>query len=430
MPIFAPEFFEQLLIDQIPENLRTSLGRPGLASIHNVLSGLTDAIIGHLDHTASPMIVALQNENQELSKKIDTLQALIASEKEERKKSKALKMDEPPEFKGTEDRQKLTEWLNLLSLFFMNQEIDSDKKKILMALYRLKGPAHQYMGSYYDKVRQQKDLGTWDDFVEELEAIYGQRDDKEGAKKEIAQLFNNKDLAAKDFIKYAERFRTLGRITDYDDDLLIDKLLEVIPRDMRLVLAGKDSDSLPEDWMEYLDLLLSIYKMINPEKARGSIFGKSGKDDTVHMDVDTAEKSKSKKGKQVNTSETQQQQKKRFCHICKKSSHNTDDCYLLAKNADKRPSKGTDSKTTERKEQGGGSNSQQKKKKTRVIEVEVSDDEDTSPQSSSALTTARIEEVEDSGSEKSAKAVAKDERRQGKRKASPPKSSDFLQRYL
>ena len=73
----------------------------------------------------------------------------------------------------------------------------------------------------------------------------GQRDDKEGAKKEITALFNNKDLAAKDFIKYAERFRTLGRLTGYDNELLIDKLREVIHRDMRIALVGKGSSQLP-----------------------------------------------------------------------------------------------------------------------------------------------------------------------------------------
>ena len=47
---------------------------------------------------------------------------------------------------------------------------------------------------------------TWGDFAQELKNIYGQRDDKEGAKKELTALWVNKDLARKNFIKYTERY--------------------------------------------------------------------------------------------------------------------------------------------------------------------------------------------------------------------------------
>ena len=42
------------------------------------------------------------------------------------------------------------------------------------------------------------------DLAQELKNIYGQRDDKEGAKKELTVLWVNKDLAKKNFVKYAE----------------------------------------------------------------------------------------------------------------------------------------------------------------------------------------------------------------------------------
>ncbi|RDX50988.1 hypothetical protein OH76DRAFT_1310236, partial [Lentinus brumalis] len=142
------------------------------------------------------------------------------------------KIGEPPIFKGSDDKIKLEEWRNLISLWCAHEGIVTDKQKIVTALSWLQGPAHKYMASYYDRVGKGQDLGTWDAFMDELAQIYGQRDDKEGAKKEITALFVNKDLAAKDFIRYAERFRTLGRLTGYDDELLIDKLREVISRGM------------------------------------------------------------------------------------------------------------------------------------------------------------------------------------------------------
>ena len=93
-----------------------------------------------------------------------------------------------------------------------------------MALSKLKGPAHQYMESYYTALCEKCDLGSWSNFLDELNQIYGQQDDKSGAKKEITALFVNKDLAAKDFVKYAEKFRALARLTGYTDELLVDKL--------------------------------------------------------------------------------------------------------------------------------------------------------------------------------------------------------------
>ncbi|OSX57516.1 hypothetical protein POSPLADRAFT_1061745 [Postia placenta MAD-698-R-SB12] len=294
--------------------------------------------------------------------------------------SRQPKIGEPPAFKGSEDKTKLEEWLDLIVLWCEHEGVATDKQRIVTALSKLQGPAHQYMKSYYVKMREGKDLGTWKAFVAELAQIYGQRDDKEGAKKEITALFINKDLALKDFV-----------------NLLIDKLREVIPHDMWLVLAGKDESTLPKDWTLFLDILLNINKIVNPEKARGSVFKNSGSDNggAVPMDMDLAEKSKSKgKGKgKAKDAEAASTEAKKYCVICKSKTHNTDDCYKLAKNADKRPNTQGDGA---KKAQGGSGNPAVKKaKKTRVIQVELTDSEDNMPPSTKAVSanTARIEEI-------------------------------------
>ncbi|EED78273.1 predicted protein [Postia placenta Mad-698-R] len=316
--------------------------------------------------------------------------------------SRQPKIGEPPAFKGSEDKTKLEEWLDLI-----------------------------YMKSYYVKMREGKDLGTWKAFVAELAQIYGQRDDKEGAKKEITALFINKDLASKDFVKYAERFRTLGRLTEYDDSLLIDKLREVIPRDMRLVLAGKDESTLPKDWTLFLDILLNINKIVNPEKARGSVFKNSGSDNgsAVPMDIDSAEKSKSKgKGKgKAKDAEAASTEAKKYCIICKSKTHKTDDCYKLAKNADKRPNTQGDGA---RKAQGGSGNPAAKKaKKTRVIQVELTDSEDDTPPSTKAVSanTARIEEI---ANVEESTLAGKDEPQLSAKTEPIAATSDFWKKYM
>ena len=53
-----------------------------------------------------------------------------------------------------------------------------------------------------------------------------------GAKKELTVLWVNKDLARKNFVKYAEQYRTLARIVNYSDEVYIDKIKEVIPDEL------------------------------------------------------------------------------------------------------------------------------------------------------------------------------------------------------
>jgi len=47
-------------------------------------------------------------------------------------------------------------------------------------------------------------IGSWGNFAQELKNIYGQQDNKEGAKKELMVLWVNKNLAKKNFVKYAK----------------------------------------------------------------------------------------------------------------------------------------------------------------------------------------------------------------------------------
>ena len=88
------------------------------------------------------------------------------------------------------------------------------------------------MKSYYDKVQAEQGIGSWDNFAQKLKNIYEQRDNKEGAKKELIALQVNKDLAKKNFVKYAERYRMLVKIINYSDEVHIDKMKEVIPDEL------------------------------------------------------------------------------------------------------------------------------------------------------------------------------------------------------
>ena len=44
----------------------------------------------------------------------------------------------------------------------------------------------------------------------------------------------------KDFIQFAEKFCTLGEVSKYSDELLIEKLEEVTLREMKLIVTARD----------------------------------------------------------------------------------------------------------------------------------------------------------------------------------------------
>ena len=171
------------------------------------------------------------------------------------------KMPEPPTFSGSENKMHVHDWLSQIALYCLASGIISENQKIICALTRLHAPASTYMKSYYDKVQVGLSVGSWGDFAQELKNIYGQWDDKKGAKKELTALWVNKDLARKNFVKYAERYRTLARIVNYSDEVHINKMKKVIPNELRNTLVIYEiTNQSPKTWNDYLKLLMQAYK--------------------------------------------------------------------------------------------------------------------------------------------------------------------------
>ncbi|KAF8644303.1 hypothetical protein AX16_008556 [Volvariella volvacea WC 439] len=135
--------------------------------------------------------------------------------------------------------------------------------------------------------------------MRELSGVYGKRSDIDTAKKELSALWNNKNLAKKDFIKFAEQYCTLARLADYEDKIHVDKLTLVIPQEFcNAIVMYKVEGRLPNNWDAYLKLLLKAFKTLHSNHTKGSIFGTGssngkGKDPNA-MEVDLAKKTKGK----------------------------------------------------------------------------------------------------------------------------------------
>ena len=208
---FAATTWEQLVRDGInPENI--NWGNLKIKMMRNAHQATTHMIKSYVDQMMSNMINYYNGALTIAYNKIATLevqnvqlQAELTSLPESSTIAKT-KVPEPPTFAGSENKMQLNDWLNQMALYCSASNIIRDDQKIVCALTRLRAPASTYMKVYFDKVQSGANLGSWGDFAQELKNIYGQRDDKEGAKKELTALWVNRDLAKKNFVKYVERY--------------------------------------------------------------------------------------------------------------------------------------------------------------------------------------------------------------------------------
>ena len=327
----------------------------------------------------------LNAENQALRELVDQGQAGAGNAQ------RLMKLPDPPTYSGSNSKSDLEGWLNHIVLFTETQGITSDKQRIIAALTRLREPASGYMKSYFDNVRNNVNLGTWDAFVAELKTIYGRKDEEAGAKDEIAKLWDNKDLARKDLVKYVEHYRTLARIVNYPDNIHIDKLRQVVPQDVRQALVGVElAGQIPDRYQQYLETVLNIYKMLHPEKTKGTIFSSGGGKNPDAMDVDTVGK-----GKQKQASSAEAKPKK-FCKWCQDNgnkrianTHNTVDCRKKS-GASSNSKTADDRKPTVSPSKSGNKNEEKYKKKYQQMKARFMKDELDSSDSEQGLDRADI----------------------------------------
>ena len=231
---FSTENWEALVRDSTNSE-NTSWDKVEMQMLQNVHRSTTHTLKNYVDQMLNRAINHYNGALTTAYNRIATLEAEVTHLQREltrlpgRNITSKTKVQEPPTFAGSENKIHLHNWLSQIALYCSASGIITDNQKIMCALTRLHTPASTYMKSYYDKVQAGQGIGSWGDFAQELKNIYRQRDNKEGAKKELMALWINKDLAKKNFVKYAEQYRTLARIVNYSDEVYINKMKEVIP---------------------------------------------------------------------------------------------------------------------------------------------------------------------------------------------------------
>ena len=361
----------------------------------------------------------LQEQHEQLENEVNVLTALVnrlvkqfnnmAADSTGSATGTKSKMPDPPTFSGSDNKGDLEDWIRQIKLYTKHMAIHSDSQQIVYALSRVRSPATKYLTSYFTKNAEDQDLGSWQDFIKVLRGIYGQKDEKAGAKEEFTALWANKSLAHRDFIKYSEQFKTLASIVEYKDDVLIDKLNEVLPEKLATAVGIAETfTTMPSKWDEYLDKLLELYKKIEKSKTGTRIFGK---DKETTSNDKSGSSSRTKEANSAGTSKP-----KKFCQICSgkgkakaAQSHNTADCYDKEGNESKRPQPKASSSGTNTASRSAGATwtntgkgkSQQGNKsyKAKLLEMlnNLPDDDDDQTNSAGTVNvnSARIETIDE-----------------------------------
>jgi len=206
---YSAENWEALVRDRISnestnfDNVEIRMLRNAHLETSHVLKSYIDSVLNVAVNHYNGALTTAYNRIAALEVQVTNLQGELTRLPGDNVESKT-KVPEPPTFAGSENKMHLHDWLSQIALYCSASRITLDSQKIVCALIRLCAPASTYMKLYFDKIQTGSDVGSWGDFAQELKNIYGQRDDKEGAKKELTALWVNKDLAKKNFVKYAE----------------------------------------------------------------------------------------------------------------------------------------------------------------------------------------------------------------------------------
>ena len=312
-------------------------------------------------------------------------------------------MKEPEPFSGNKG-EKFDDWTQSMALWLRHRNVFLDDAKIETALTFLKGEAKSVMRSYYEKVADGEDLGSYENFIEELRKNYQETDKKDRAIAELNKLCNQKGTNSKNFGEFSSKFRSLAKRTGFSNEELLHKLYAHVPQPVATVLYSRGRSAWPTKWEDFLKYIQDVIQ--DQRLLSGQILASGGNSkDPDAMDVDTVsgkasggKKSTSgskdlKKSSKIRLAMPFEEAKRRgVCTLCAGKNHKLKECPGYEKYK-KQTSNSANSSTSSNKDntsksgdKGKGKDKEKDKetgwKKKQVRQVADSDEESKSSESS------------------------------------------------
>jgi len=116
---------------------------------------------------------------------------------------RAMKVSNPETFEGG-STEKFQVWLTGINLYFGAHKNVTDEEKIICALSYLRGKAAESAKLYSTKAGAGQPLGTWAEFVQKLNSIYGLRNETQHARQSLHHLQQTGSV-----VEYATTFKEL-----------------------------------------------------------------------------------------------------------------------------------------------------------------------------------------------------------------------------
>ncbi|EMD37213.1 hypothetical protein CERSUDRAFT_95467 [Gelatoporia subvermispora B] len=212
---------------------------------------------------------------------------------------------EPNTFNG-DKANNLDDWLESMALWLRHRGVTQDEKKIETAMTYLRGTAKKAMQGYFDKVNDQKSLGTYATFIEELKKGFQQMDNhstwlvlnRPGRRQIVGSPFPHTltpppvaGTNAQNCGKFSAQFRTLAKQTGFSNAELLSKLYTHVPKPAADILIACGYEKWAKTWDEFINEVQEILQdscLLN-----GTVLTSQIAKDPNAMDVDAVKGKKS-----------------------------------------------------------------------------------------------------------------------------------------
>jgi hypothetical protein len=105
------------------------------------------------------------------------------------------KLPSPKKWDNSDPKYSYWSFKQDMDLYMSHEGYITDVQRITFFMLSLDGSPKTYMRNWSIGLKDGQATGTFTEFLKELEGIYGDKDEKEGARKELKILFGTKNLS-------------------------------------------------------------------------------------------------------------------------------------------------------------------------------------------------------------------------------------------
>jgi hypothetical protein len=202
--------------------------------------------------------------------------------------STRIKLPEPPKFSGDIKTLSLEDWRRQMIAWLGHNNVTDAKQRIEFTLYFLQGGTRAFMEKYYNAAEKGIPLGTFEEFMTELERGYRNLAPEKEAQEALDKI-DRKHYSS--IVSFAADFRSAAIRSKYSDSELIHCIEKKFNKDLTLLITTariSQNSNVPTSWTSFLDYALNIEMLQRNEMGKSApptTSASNRQSDPVPMDV-------------------------------------------------------------------------------------------------------------------------------------------------